>query len=83
MIIRKALSELKDTERARISGLIFFGDLGRGSKVPKALGDRLLNIRLPFDLLQLSLPLPRITYRCRELAFPDTIRFIREKMGES
>ena len=84
MIIRRALSELKDPERARISGLVFFGDLtSRGLKIPKNLEDRLLNIGLPFDVIQLSMPLPRVTYRCREIAFPATIEFIEGKMERS
>lgn len=80
MIIRRALSELNGPELARISGLVFLGDsTSRGSKLPKNLEDRLLDIRLPFGFLNL----PGIANRCRDTAFPDTIEFIGGKMGKS
>lgn len=83
MIIRRALSELSDPERARISGVVFVDDFTRrGLKVPETLEDRLLSIALPFECPNL-LPLPRTAYHFRDSAFPDTIEFIGGKMGES
>lgn len=85
MIICRALAKLNDLERTRITGLIFFSQerpWGAIGKVPRGLHDRCLDIALPKDYLVLSEVLFGIKYRSCQLAFPATIRFIEEKMGE-
>lgn len=81
MIIRRALSKLRDPEYTRIDGVVFFGDPSSwGPRLPKILNDRLLNIRLPYDFVHLPVPVPTRIHHWYGVTFPTAIKFIQRKI---
>lgn len=84
MIVRKAVQLLTESARSRITAIVLFGDASViGSKFPRDLDEKVLNLRLPFDWVHLRLPLPVLTlthFWYPLLSYDNAVDFIVERV---
>lgn len=81
MIVRKTFMQLSNEARARVTGIILFGDPAQwGTKLPGGLDDRVLNLHIPFDLVDLSIPIVTMAHFAYPLCFDDAVNFIQSKV---
>ncbi|KFG81977.1 hypothetical protein MANI_005961 [Metarhizium anisopliae] len=81
-IIRKAVKQLGPEIRARITGIILFGDPSRiGSKMPTDVGDKTLNLRLPLDWVHWPIPIITVTHFWYPfLSYGEAVNFVRNQI---